>query len=411
MKLVFYFINLLITIQVSFAREIWVGKGMTYTSIKAAIAASNAYDTIHINKGLYKEGNIQITKPLTLIGHDWPEIDGEKKYEIFTIKADGVLIKGLRIQHSGYASLDDPGGIKILESRNVVIEQNWLYDNFFGVYVQYSQKCIIRQNKIEAFGKQEQEIGNGIHAWKSDSLLIDGNYIKGHRDGIYFEFVNYSNIQKNHSFGNIRYGLHFMFSNNDIYSENEFQSNGSGVAVMYSRSVDMMNNVFRENWGDAAYGLLLKEISDGHITGNQFHKNTVGIFMEGTNRMQVHKNQFHYNGWGMKIQANCMDNEIQKNNFVANTFDVSTNGSTVLNKFNGNYWDKYSGYDLNKDGIGDVPFRPLTMFGVLVEKVPAAMLLFRSFMVLLLDQSEKVFPTLTPDQFIDPSPSMKLIKA
>jgi nitrous oxidase accessory protein len=411
MKLVFYFINLLITIQVSFAREIWVGKGMTYTSIKAAIAASNAYDTIHINKGLYKEGNIQITKPLTLIGHDWPEIDGEKKYEIFTIKADGVLIKGLRIQHSGYASLDDPGGIKILESRNVVIEQNWLYDNFFGVYVQYSQKCIIRQNKIEAFGKQEQEIGNGIHAWKSDSLLIDGNYIKGHRDGIYFEFVNYSNIQKNHSFGNIRYGLHFMFSNNDIYSENEFQSNGSGVAVMYSRSVNMMNNVFRENWGDAAYGLLLKEISDGYITGNQFHKNTVGIFMEGTNRMQVHKNQFHYNGWGMKIQANCMDNEIQKNNFVANTFDVSTNGSTVLNKFNGNYWDKYSGYDLNKDGIGDVPFRPLTMFGVLVEKVPAAMLLFRSFMVLLLDQSEKVFPTLTPDQFIDPSPSMKLIKA
>lgn len=411
MKLVFYFINLLITIQVSFAREIWVGKGMTYTSIKAAIAASNAYDTIHINKGLYKEGNIQITKPLTLIGHDWPEIDGEKKYEIFTIKADGVLIKGLRIQHSGYASLDDPGGIKILESRNVVIEQNWLYDNFFGVYVQYSQKCIIRQNKIEAFGKQEQEIGNGIHAWKSDSLLIDGNYIKGHRDGIYFEFVNYSNIQKNHSFGNIRYGLHFMFSNNDIYSENEFQSNGSGVAVMYSRSVNMMNNVFRENWGDAAYGLLLKEISDGYITGNQFHKNTVGIFMEGTNRMQVHKNQLHYNGWGMKIQANCMDNEIQKNNFVANTFDVSTNGSTVLNKFNGNYWDKYSGYDLNKDGIGDVPFRPLTMFGVLVEKVPAAMLLFRSFMVLLLDQSEKVFPTLTPDQFIDPSPSMKLIKA
>jgi nitrous oxidase accessory protein len=410
MKLVFYFINLLITIQVSFAREIWVGKGMTYTSIKAAIAASNAYDTIHINKGLYKEGNIQITKPLTLIGHDWPEIDGEKKYEIFTIKADGVLIKGLRIQHSGYASLDDPGGIKILESRNVVIEQNWLYDNFFGVYVQYSQKCIIRQNKIEAFGKQEQEIGNGIHAWKSDSLLIDGNYIKGHRDGIYFEFVNYSNIQKNHSFGNIRYGLHFMFSNNDIYSENEFQSNGSGVAVMYSRSVNMMNNVFRENWGDAAYGLLLKEISDGYINGNQFHKNTVGIFMEGTNRMQVHKNQFHYNGWGMKIQANCMDNEIQKNNFVANTFDVSTNGSTVLNKFNGNYWDKYSGYDLNKDGIGDVPFRPLTMFGVLVEKVPAAMLLFRSFMVLLLDQSEKVFPTLTPDQFIDPSPSMKLIK-
>lgn len=389
--------------------QIRVGSGEVYKSIQLAINAAQPYDTIYINKGLYKEGNIQITKPLTIIGKGWPEIDGEKKYEVFTIKANDVIIRGLKVQHSGYATLDDPGGIKVLESQNVVIENNWIFDNFFGIYLQYSKKCVVRGNRIQAFGKQEQEIGNGIHCWKSDSLVIESNFIKGHRDGIYFEFVHYSSILKNHALSNIRYGLHFMFSNNDVYTENRFQGNGAGVAVMYSRSVDMYRNIFYENWGDAAYGLLLKEISDGYISGNQFTKNTVGIFMEGTNRIKLEKNQFDYNGWAMKIQASCMDNEIKQNNFLANTFDVSTNGTTVLNKFQNNYWDKYSGYDLNKDGIGDVPYRPLSMFGVLVEKVPAAMLLFRSFMVLLLDQSEKIFPTLTPDQFIDPDPSMKFI--
>ncbi|MCG9900151.1 MAG: nitrous oxide reductase family maturation protein NosD [Sediminibacterium sp.] len=389
--------------------QIRVGTGEAYKSIQLAINAAQPYDTIHINKGLYKEGNIQITKPLTIIGKGWPEIDGEKKYEVFTIKANDVIIRGLKVQHSGYATLDDPGGIKVLESQNVVIENNWLFDNFFGVYLQYSKNCIVRGNRIQAYGKQEQEIGNGIHCWKSDSLIIENNFIKGHRDGIYFEFVHYSSIHTNHAVSNIRYGLHFMFSNNDVYTENKFQGNGAGVAVMYSRSVDMYKNIFYENWGDAAYGLLLKEISDGHISGNQFTRNTVGVFMEGTNRMKVEKNKFDYNGWAMKIQASCMENEIKQNNFLANTFDVSTNGTTVLNTFLHNYWDKYSGYDLNKDGIGDVPYRPLTMFGVLVEKVPAAMLLFRSFMVLLLDQSEKIFPTLTPDHFIDPKPSMKYV--
>jgi nitrous oxidase accessory protein len=34
------------------------------------------------------------------------------------------------------------------------------------------------------------------------------------------------------------------------------------------------------------------------------------------------------------------------------------------------------------------------------------MLLFRSFMITLLDKSEKVLPSITPDNFIDNSPLM-----
>ncbi len=362
-----------------------------------------------VTSGFYSEGNIRVDKSITLKGLNFPTVDGQKKHEIFSVANSSVTISGFRIQRSGYASLDDPCAVKVYDGRDVKVSGNILEDNFFGIYIQHGKRCAVTNNTITAYGVEEQQIGNGIHCWKSDSLHIGGNTIQGHRDGIYFEFVTNSMIEKNISLKNVRYGLHFMFSNNDAYVGNIFRNNGAGVAVMFTRKVTMLNNVFEENWGDAAYGLLLKEISDSHISGNRFVKNTSGIHMEGTSRIKVEKNTFAANGWGMKIQASCMDNEITQNNFSGNTFDVSTNGSLVLNTFNGNYWDKYEGYDLDKNNIGDVPYRPLSLFSVIVENTPPAMLLFRSFMVSLLDRTEKILPSITPDNFIDNAPLMRAL--
>nr|MBP7534642.1 nitrous oxide reductase family maturation protein NosD [Chitinophagales bacterium] len=392
------------------ATIIGVGKQKAFTQIKQAIAAAQAGDTVLVESGLYKEGNIVINKKIFFLGNNLPILDGEHKFEILSIKADSVTVKGFRVQHSGYATLDDPGGIKVYDSNFVTISENDLYDNFFGIYIQYGTHCVVKNNTIVAFGKDEQQIGNGIHCWKSDSLQIIGNHVSGHRDGIYFEFVTHSVIWRNISFDNLRYGLHFMFSNNDAYFTNLFKNNGAGVAVMYTKNVTMMNNTFEENWGDAAYGLLLKEISDSYISGNFFQRNTSGIYMEGTNRIKAEKNVFKSNGWGMKIQASCMDNVINNNNFIKNTFDISTNGTLVLNTFNENYWDKYEGYDLNKDNIGDIPYHPLSLFSVIVENNEPAMLLYRSFMVSLLDKSEKMLPSLTPENFIDNKPLMRAAK-
>lgn len=390
------------------ARVIAVSKHGKLTSINLAIKHANAFDTVQVEAGIYYEKNIIIDKPLTLLGIKYPVLDGEKKFEIISIKSGNVVIDGFRVVHSGYGTLEDPGGIKVYNGSNVVISNNILDDNFFGIYLQHCSNTKVLNNRIVSYGIAEQEIGNGIHCWKSTLLEISGNTIQGHRDGIYFEFVTHSIIKKNISKKNIRYGLHFMFSNDDSYIGNTFVKNGAGVAVMFTNRVKMINNHFEENWGDAAYGLLLKEISDSYISGNLFTRNTCGIYLEGANRIVIEKNKFQSNGWGMKIQASCMDNSIRKNNFISNTFDVSTNGSLVLNTFDDNFWDKYDGYDLNKDGIGDVPYHPLSLFSVIVEQNPPVMILFRSFMVTLLDKSEKMIPSLTPDNFIDNRPRMKL---
>ena len=129
--------------------------------------------------------------------------------------------------------------------------------------------------------------------------------------------------------------------------------------------------------------------------------------MEGSSRILMRKNLFKNNGWALQIQASCDDITVLQNNYIGNTFDVSTNGNLVLNKFDSNYWDKYDGYDLNRDKIGDVPYRPVSMYSMMVEQNPTIMMLFRSFIVGLMDKTEKVLPSLIPENLIDKTPLMK----
>lgn len=406
---IFSFCSFLLLPQLINANTLRVAKGSRFNTIQKAINNAIASDTIVVSSGIYFEKNIIINKPITLIGENLPTLDGEGKYEVVSIKSNNVIFHGFKVQHSGYGTLDDLAGIKIYDSENVTISNNVLDDTFFGIYVQFGKNCIIKNNHLTSYGKEEQQIGNGIHCWKSDSLQISGNQITGHRDGIYFEFVTNSIIWRNISKKNIRYGLHFMFSNNDAYISNVFSENGAGVAVMFTHKVKMFNNIFSNNWGDAAYGLLLKEISDSYINGNKFDENTMGIYMEGVSKTLVQKNIFSGNGWAVKIQASCMDVSLNFNNFLGNTFDVGTNGSLVLNSFNYNYWDKYEGYDINRDKIGDIAYRPISMFSMIIEKNPPAMVLFRSIMVSLLDKTEKIIPSLTPENLKDDFPLMRAI--
>jgi len=392
------------------ARLLKVGKGQPFSSIQAAILASATGDTVLVESGLYKEKNITVNKSITLIGIQFPVLDGEHKYEILSLKANGITVKGFKIVHSGVSSLEEISGIKIYNRRDVIVTGNVLEDDFFGIYVQAGIRCRIENNTIRSFSTSEQQSGNGIHCWKCDSLLIRNNTISGHRDGIYFEFVTNSLIELNTSSHNLRYGLHFMFSHHDDYVSNIFRNNGAGVSVMFTHGVKMLNNRFEDNWGDGSYGLLLKEIGDSYIGGNQFSNNTAGIYMEGASRIQIEKNLFQRNGWAMKIQASCMDVKVSGNNFLSNTFDIATNGELVLNSFNRNYWDKYEGYDLNRDNVGDVPFHPVSLFSMVIEKNPSAMMLFRSFMTTLLDKTEKIIPSLTPENLKDDYPLMKPIR-
>lgn len=389
------------------ARTIVVGKQEVISSLRKALTIANDGDTILLQKGIYKEGAIIINKSIRLIGVNEPILDGENEHEILTITGQNILVKGIHFANAGYSAMNDYAAIKIIDATNVIVENNKITNAYFAIHVANTTLSLIRYNTIAGTPKTEQTTGNGIHLWKCAQMVIKENHVEGHRDGIYFEFVTHSIIKDNFTTRNIRYGLHFMFSNNDTYVGNTFTDNGAGVAVMYSKQVLMIKNHFDKNWGPTAYGILLKEISDSRIYQNSFNQNTVGILMEGTNRIDVFQNQFSNNGWSLKVQASCSDNNFSYNNFQQNTFDVATNGMMTLNHFGSNYWDKYEGYDLNRDKVGDIPYHPVSMYSMIIEQNPNSLIFLRSFMVNLLDKAEKAIPSLTPENLRDTTPLMK----
>jgi nitrous oxidase accessory protein len=391
----------------TFARTWVVAKNSSVKSIKSAIELAAKGDTIRIMKGIYKEGNLVIQKSIVVIGIDYPVLDGENKYEIFTIAANDVSIIGLRMINTGVGSINDISAISAIEAKRLRVLNNQFENTFFGIHLANCLGSVVEDNVLHSNAEAEHQIGNGIHAWKCDSITIRNNKVSGHRDGIYFEFVTNSLVERNFSHHNMRYGLHFMFSHNDEYRSNVFQNNGAGVAVMYTKKVKMISNRFQDNWGASSYGLLLKDIGDADIKLNHFAKNTVAVYMEGSSRCHFTQNVFSGNGWAVKMQANCDENVYSKNSFLSNTFDMATNGSLVLNTVDANYWDKYEGYDLDKDRVGDVPYHPVSLYSMVVEKMPSAVMLWRSFLVYMLDRTEKVVPSVTPENLKDIHPAMR----
>ena len=407
----FLFLFLALTSVVSQAQEIEVCETCEVKTIQAAVDMAEDGDILRIKSGTYKEHDISIIdKSLTIIGEGLPVIDAEMEGTAVSVRAENFSIEGLKIINVGRSHTNDFAGILVSNAKNFEIKNNRLDQVFFGILLERSSEGTVSGNIITSNAESQSTSGNGVHIWKSEKITVKNNEVIGLRDGIYLEFVNNSEIINNLCKDNLRYGLHFMFSDHDLYKGNIFENNGAGVAVMYSKFIDMQENQFRKNWGSASYGLLLKEINDSELKNNIFEDNTIAISADNTNRIDYIENEFRNNGYAIRIRGAVYDNNFKRNNFLYNSFDVAYTGRLNNNKFINNYWSGYSGYDLNRDGIGDVPFRPVTLFSYLVNKTPEAIVLLRSTFIDLLDFSEKVSPIFTPADLIDAQPQMKKIQ-
>ncbi len=374
--------------------------------LSQAVLQADKWDTIQLEPGIYPCENLEISKPLTILGEQGAILDGQMTGYVLKLLSDSITISGLKIINAGRSYTKDYAAIYTFKANHFLIENNIIVDPFFGLLIEKSKYGVVRDNLVYGTSVKEDETGNGIHGWHCSGLEIYDNEVYSMRDGIYLEFVDDSKVEGNHAHDNIRYGLHFMFSNRDQYLNNRFERNGAGVAVMFSKFIVMKQNEFVNNWGPASYGLLLKEIYDAEVTNNTFEENTMAVFIDGTTRINYTGNVFRSNGWAIKVSGGCYTNRIYGNDFVGNSFDVSYNSKMNDNTFDGNYWGDYTGYDLDRDGTGDVPYRPVKLFSYVVNKTPETIILLRSLFVDIMNFSERVSPVFTPDNLVDQSPSM-----
>lgn len=397
---------LFLNYSMTWANTITVCDACSVTSVKLAVDMASPGDTVFIKSGVYPCANLELKKSIVMIGESGSVLDGNQEGYVIKLLADSITISGIKIINSGKSYTKDYAAIYAFKASNFIIINNEIENPFFGLLIEKSRHGIIDNNIVSGNSIKEDDAGNGIHLWHCRNVTITNNEVFGLRDGLYLEFVDSSLVKQNYAHHNVRYGLHFMFSNHDKYVDNTFEQNGAGVAVMFSKFIEMEKNKFINNWGAASYGLLLKEIYDAEVVNNEFIENTTAIFIDGTTRINYTKNEFKQNGWAIKVSGGCYANHVFQNNFISNTFDVSYNSKMNDNTFNGNYWGDYTGYDLDKDGVGDVPYRPVKLFSYIVNKTPETIVLMRSLFVDIINFSERVSPVFTPDNLIDATPSI-----
>ena len=394
------------------ARTLNVSPQGPFYSPTEAIAAARAGDTIEIGPGIYN-GNLVLDRTVSLIGRGAPVIHGTGEGSVITVAAEGCAIQGLVVEHSGTMLASEDSGILLRSNRNRV-EENELRDILFGIYLYHANDNLIRNNRIT--GRSYLDLGgrgSGIHIWNSERNVLAGNIITQVRDGMYLQNTYHSVIRGNRIF-RLRYGLHYMWSDDNTFEDNLFYDNIAGAAVMYSHRVQMRRNVFRHNRGYSSYGILFQENDDCIFEDNVVSDNAVGIFMEAMRRGQLRRNLISANDVAIQAFGSATQNQFEYNNFVDNLSPILVVGAPGDTRWNGatagNYWSDYTGYDLDGDGIGDVPYKIANLFSHLEGNYPRMRLYLDSPAAQSLALAERGFPLFERHVELDMKPLMRPAK-
>ncbi len=366
-------------------------------------------DTLYIHSGEYFE-NIIIDTPLVLIGKDYPHIKGGYRDHVILVRANNTLIEGFKISECGTRLIEDMACIRV-EADSVNIHNNIITQPLHGIYVKGGSYISISDNFIE--GRLDlipEDRGNGIHLWNSAHNQIIGNEILNVRDGIYFSFANSTEVVRNH-IHQVRYGLHYMYSDGNTFSENLFENNVAGAALMYSKKILFSKNVFARCRGFRAYGILYQSVDYTEAWDNLIIDNSRGLFFSNCNFNRFGRNDVIDNDLAIQLMGNGEDNIILNNNFINNLsnllVDTKMTGTTWASDSGGNYWSDYKGYDLDGDGLGDVPHKIQNVFQIIESRIPEVRFYLFSPAAEILEIAERSLPIIELGSEIDPRPQFR----
>jgi len=364
--------------------------------LQTQIKAAKPGDTVTVKGGPYV-GNIVIDKKLFVVGEGKPVIQGNGFGSVVRIMADSCTMKGFIVEHSGRMLVDEDAGILIKSNHNVV-EGNELRDILFGIYLFGASRNVIARNTI--VGRKFLELGergSGIHLWNSDDNILTENVITDVRDGFYIQYASRTHIEGNNVFG-VRYGLHYMYADSNIFLRNRFVDNVAGAAVMYSRGIRIRHNVFLRNRGFASYGILFQDCNGMVVDSNIVADNNTGLFFEATRDNVFRHNIIARNDAALQMFQNSTGNVFTENNFIDNLSPLLVIGKRTESVWDfggrGNYWSEYDGYDLDQNGVGDIPMKIQNVFQYLEGRSPNLRLYLYSPASQALAASARAFPVM-----------------
>ncbi|UGB37410.1 nitrous oxide reductase family maturation protein NosD [Frateuria soli] len=390
--------------------------------LEQVVAAAPAGATVRVPAGVHAV-HLKLERPITLVGEPGAILDGGGRGDVLRISAANVTVRDLIVRRSGTDLTAMNAGIYIeRKARDVVIRANRVEASLFGIYLDGASNVRVERNVVRGLRNlRVADRGDGIHLWNDSGCTIEGNDVAGTRDGIYVYVSSGNTIARNLVHG-VRYGVHYMYSQHNLLLDNVSRGNLAGYALMASHHLKVIGNSSED---EGSYGFLLNYISHSEVAGNRVYRingqsDDAGGTIEGTEGKGLFVylsqfNSFHDNlvadsQIGIHVTAGSESNRFRANRFEDNRLQVKYVQNLAQEwseRGRGNFWSDYLGWDLDADGIGDVPFRPNDGVDVLLWKYPSARNLMSSPSVLLMRYVQRAFPVFTPPSVQDSHPLMK----
>jgi nitrous oxidase accessory protein len=393
------------------ATEVLVGGASP--SIAAALSHAHDGDTVIVPSGVYRE-HVVIDTPVRLVGRPGAVIDGEDEGTVLRIVAPGVEVRGLTVRHSGSTYNTEDAGIRIDHAAAVRVVDTRIEETLFGIFVVTGDHCTIEGSTIIGKDLPEVRRGDSIRLWYSNGCRLIGNRIERSRDLVIWYSAN--TAVEDNLVRTSRYGLHYMYSDHNVFHRNRFEDNQVGAAIMYSRGIELTENAFSFSNGPAAYGLLLKDADDVFIVENRFIGNSTGLFFDGApqardGRVDVRANIIARGDVGVALQPLSKRIRFWDNAFLGNRTQVQVlgSGSAEDNLWavagRGNYWSDAVIYDADGDGISEIPYRVESTYEELADRYPTLAFFDATPASEAIDLASRLFPIFAPrPKLTDPHP-------
>lgn len=415
-------------------------------ALQAVVEHAQDGDVIELAPGDYR-GRLRIERPVSLVAKSGATVIGDGEGSVITVNAPDVTIKGLTIKGSGRDLQGMDSAVFLAKTaERALVEGNRIEGNLFGVYVHGATDAQVRDNVIEGLRDiRIADAGNGVSLWNSPGAKIVNNDFRYGRDGILAN-TSRDNVFSKNRFRDLRFAIHYMYTNNSEVSDNISIGNTVGLAIMFSHHLRIHGNV---SDGDRDHGLLLNFANNSEISGNFVrgrlqpqdrwlssgvagkaasedgmlpagdhapslaHGARIGpekcVFIYNANKNRFVDNRFEGCEIGIHFTAGSEGNEMVGNAFIGNRNQVKYVGTRYLDwskNGRGNFWSDNPAFDLNGDGIADAAYRPNDIIDKVLWTAPEAKVLVNSPAVQIIRWAQARFPAMLPGGVVDTHPLM-----
>jgi nitrous oxidase accessory protein len=378
-----------------------------FDSVGAALEAAEPGDTIRL-EGRFDERVTVDTPGVRLVAaeRDAAVIDGGGEGRVVEIGADDVAIEGVWIRNSGYDRSDADGGV-VVNGSNATLSSLRLTGITFGVWIGDTEGVTVEDCLVAGRADVPRaQRGNGIHLWEATGTEVRNNSITTVRDGIYYQWAE-DVVAEDNAMWEMRYGVHYMYSDDNHLEDNVAFDNNVGYALMVSKELTLRNNTAVNNDGTSGHGILLKDVEDSAVVGNDVVGNRNGMYVHNAQDNRLESNLVLENAVGIHITAGSSGEVVTGNSFIRNDQSAfaETNSLSHWNDSDrGNYWSGATDVDLDEDGRNEVRHRPAGTAERLVDERPKAAVFAESPAFEAVRTAESSFPVLETPGIVDHRP-------